>query len=326
MTEALTVQNDGLSQMLTEASGRIQALMPQWMNPVRLLHLAITARSRSPLLLECSPQSWLDFTLRCAETGMEPVGAGGAWAVPFKNSKTGQYEVQFIADYRGLIDLAVREGKILNGYADVIRQGDEWDYQKGSEPRLMHKPKPCKADTPVIAAYFVAVLPAGGRHIEVMWRDDVDAIRSRSKSSDSGPWVTDYNAMCCKTVTKRGMKPFMGSPRIQAAVAYDNEAAGLNLPDMTPIREPQAKPAKPSAPPTEEGKTVQVDVENAGTKTGGTEDKPWTRFWIKGTDGAYYSTFDKKLGAALLESKGASMTLRIKRGDKGNDVLAIVEE
>lgn len=115
----------------------------------------------------------------------------------------------------------------------------------------------------------------------------------------------------------------MINEKLETTPAEEAEGA----PGLDPIRDPSAKPHKPAdTHQPEDGEVVKVDVEAAGTKDGGTEKNPWTRYWIKGTDGAYYSSFDKKIGAVLLESKGASITLRIKRGDKGNDVLAIVTE
>lgn len=40
----------------------------------------------------------------------------------------------------------------------------------------------------------------------------------------------------------------------------------------------------------------------------------------------FYSTFDSKIGEELQRCEGVHVRLLIKRGENGNDVLAIVEE
>lgn len=212
----------------------LRKMAPEWLRLDRLIHLVAFA-SRAPELWNCTKESWLNFALRCAETGLEPIGPGGCWAVPYYNSKRGCREVQFVPDYRGLIDLAIREGKILHGYADVIRAGDEWSYTKGTQPELIHKPLTGTED--IIAAYFVAILPHGFKHVEFMWRAELDAVRALSKAA-SGPWATSFSEMAKKTVVKRGMKPFMGAPRLNKAIEYDNQITGIET-QWTPVARPK---------------------------------------------------------------------------------------
>ena len=50
---------------------------------------------------------------------------------------------------------------------------------------------------------MVAHFRDGGHYFEVMSKAEVDSIRKRSKASDRGPWVTDYEAMAKKTVVRR---------------------------------------------------------------------------------------------------------------------------
>ena len=57
---------------------------------------------------------------------------------------------------------------------------------------------------------------------DVITKLEVDAIKSRSKAKDSGPWVTDYQEMGKKTVVKRGCKLLPQSPELVAAIEYDN--------------------------------------------------------------------------------------------------------
>jgi recombination protein RecT len=54
--------------------------------------------------------------------------------------------------------------------------------------------------------YAVAKLSGGGVQFEVMSKAQVDSIRRRSKSGNSGPWVSDYVEMARKTVVRRLFK------------------------------------------------------------------------------------------------------------------------
>ena len=95
----------------------------------------------------------------------------------------------------------------------------------------------------------------GGEYIDVMGRDEVDAIRKRfhtdknGKLEDYGPWVTDYAAMARKTVLRRAFPYLPVSVEAQRAAAYDEVVQPLPVeidftgalpePETEPIVEPE---------------------------------------------------------------------------------------
>jgi recombination protein RecT len=192
--------------------------------------------------------------MRCAETGLEPIGPGGAWPVPFNNKHLQRLEVQFIPDWRGLIQLAKKTGQIKHAYGEIVRENDEVSYQKGDNPLLTHRPA-LRDRGEVMGAYCVVVLPDDSKHIEYMAFEEIESIRGRSKAGESGPWITDWGQMAIKTVVKRALKPFAGSPEMQTAIEYDNQVVGLNLPNHNPIPEPQAVKEEP-----QEGNTAPGEL------------------------------------------------------------------
>lgn len=58
--------------------------------------------------------------------------------------------------------------------------------------------------------------------------DAIEAIRQRSRASQSGPWVTDYDEMCRKTVFRRHAKRLPKSSDIDELLTHDNEASGMD--------------------------------------------------------------------------------------------------
>jgi len=329
--------SDDFKSLVVSAESKLREVAPQWLSVERLTRLALAARSRNPGLMECTAESFLLFCMRCAETGLEPIGAGGAWPVPFRN-KNGTKEVIFIPDWRGLISLAKRSEQIKHAYGDVIHEGDEWDYQKGDDPRLMHKPALTNRGK-MIAAYMIAVLPDDSKHIEVMSVDEINSIRGRSKAATTGPWVTDYEAMAIKTVVKRGLKPFATSPQLQTAIEYDNRAVGLDLAsERPPVAMPKAIAATAKVPeadsqpdaqePESEGTSVAnlvvVAFDSVEIKKGTNKRGPWKLYKGRADDGNYYSTFDSRLGETMKAAEGQPLTVKYEQTEKGRNVLDII--
>jgi len=183
----------------------IQAMLPKHLSAERICRVAIMAASRNPLLLECDQASIVRAVMTASQLGLEPGSPiGGAHLVPFRNGRTGKHEAQLIIDYRGLIDLARRSGNIVSIEAHVVHKADRFTCQFGLDAKLEHEPSWTAEDPgPMVAVYAVAKLKDGGEQAEVMTRAQVDAIRKRSRASDGGPWVTDYDEMARKTVVKR---------------------------------------------------------------------------------------------------------------------------
>jgi recombination protein RecT len=209
--------------MLQQYKTQIAAALPRHMNPDRMARIVTTEVRKVPALLNCDPISLFGAVIQCSQLGLEPGnGLGHAYLLPYGR------QVQLIIGYRGMIDLARRSGQIISLSAHVVRENDTFEFAYGLNETLHHVPaKQARGD--VVAAYAVAKLKDGGHQFEVMWRDDIDAIRAQSKASKSGPWVTHYEEMARKTVVRRLFKYLPVSIEIQQAVGLDEQAdAGVN--------------------------------------------------------------------------------------------------
>lgn len=260
-TTALEKKGSGdLRSLLEQAAPKLAQVAPKYLSVDRVIRLMLAAVSRNPKLAACSKESVLAFCMKCAETGLEPIGAGGAHPVPYENRKNGTVEMQFIPDYRGLMNAAKHSGCISDAYAEVVRERDEFDYELGLSYNLTHKP--ARGDRgPLEAAYCVVVLPDGAKRFTVMDKSEIESIKGRSRASQSGPWVTDEAEMWKKTVVRRAMKPFAGaSTELTAAIEADNAASGVQLePEPIPMPKAKEKVVKPDAVSPAEPSTDPLD-------------------------------------------------------------------
>ena len=170
----------------------IEAALPKHLNAERMIQMAATLIHRNPKIAECTAPSLVGAVMQASILGFPPVESlGYCYFVPYKNN------VQFQMGYRGMIDLARRSGQIKTIYAEVVREGDAFEYELGLFPKLEHKPvgDPSKRVTKV---YAVAHYTDGGNNFVVLDRMDIERLRLRSPmqgANPSGPWLTDYDAM-----------------------------------------------------------------------------------------------------------------------------------
>jgi len=210
MTTALVQKKKTLEDYLKQAAPQIARVIPQQLSADRLMRIALSALSRNPKLLECTPASVLQAVMLSAQLGLEPNALGHSYFVPFENRKLGIVECVFIPGYRGLIDLAKRGGDIVDIEARAVYAGDDFKFEYGLLPLLHHVPDfnaEERTDKDVIAVYAVASLKDSTvRPFDVMSRKEIDRIRSKSRSANNGPWVTDFVEMARKTVVRRFVK------------------------------------------------------------------------------------------------------------------------
>jgi recombinational DNA repair protein RecT len=78
--------------------------------------------------------------------------------------------------------------------------------------------------------------------VEVMTLREVDDIRMRSMSKDSGPWVTDFEEMAKKTVFRRHSKVLPMSAELAQAMASDDDQYDLSAATAKPANTGDIQP------------------------------------------------------------------------------------
>lgn len=215
---------DDVSSIFKAYRAQISQALPKHLTADRVIQMATTLISRSPELAECSTESLVGATMQSSILGFQPVAAlGQCYFVPFHNKKTGKREVQFIIGYKGMIELARRSGEIQTIYAQVVYENDEFTYELGLEPKLVHVPDTGERGK-MTHVYAVAKFTGGGFAFEVMSKSDVDKIKNKSQAGNSSysPWNSGfYDEMARKTVVRRLFKYLPVSVEYQKDVLTD---------------------------------------------------------------------------------------------------------
>ncbi len=214
----------GFTAVLEARRDTFVALLPKSADVERFIRSAAFACARNPTLRQCSQESLIAAACTAAELNLDFTPALGlAYMVPYGK------DAQFQIGYRGLMTLAMREGAARSFEAHCVFENDEFEHEMGTEPRITHKrPQLGQARGKFVGAYAVVTLANGIKQADVMDLAEIEAIRTRSKAGNGGPWKTDYSEMAKKTVVKRLCKYLNLTPTIGKALEQDNEDTELN--------------------------------------------------------------------------------------------------
>jgi len=221
-----------LSDYLLGKGKMLAGLGPKYMDTERMVRLALSASSRSPKLLACSPKSWLMALMDCAYYGLEPV-LGQAYLIPYQNRKApGQpFEVQFMVGYKGLISIACDSGfediDARAVYAGEIEAGRFEETPEDPAKPFRHRP----IYDPEKRGDVAGVYAIGWRGIDKRPRfkyltaEEIESFRGRSRSAKEGPWVTDWEAMAMKTAVRRMLALAQLKPGSKLGAVLEQENA-----------------------------------------------------------------------------------------------------
>lgn len=208
-SQAMSVQQrrNDLASLLKTMQPQIQLALPKHITAERMTRVALTAWSKTPALLECSAQSIAGCVMTAAELALELSGPlGQAYMVPRWNKKANCKEATFQVGYRGLIDLAIRNGRLRQFSAHTVHLKDQFYYRYGTSPKLDHEPSNDPDRGPVTHVYAVAIQTNGGFDFEVMTFNDIVAFVNQyvdGPEKESSPWRTAWDEMAKKTVIRK---------------------------------------------------------------------------------------------------------------------------
>jgi len=193
----------------------------------RLKGLVLATATRTPELLQCTPNSWIKFMIQCAELNLFPGPMGHIYPVPFKNNKVNPAvkEVQTIIGYKGYTDLMMRHPSVLSVNGACVYEQDEFEYELGTSPFIRHKKGDHDyASKDVTHAYCIVSLKGGGHVITIHTRKEIEHYRSKSAQRDGNIWRDNYAPMAVKTTVRQVVKFCPTTPELVRAEALEMEA------------------------------------------------------------------------------------------------------
>ena len=192
--EVKLTKNMTIPDMVKVMMPEIKKALPTVLTPERFTRIALSALNNTPALQKCTPMSFLAALMNAAQIG-----------------------------YKGLIDLAYRNGQMQTIQAQAVYENDEFSYEYGLEPKLFHRP--AFSDRGELV-YFYGIFRTvnGGYGMAVMSKADMDIYAktySKAFDSDYSPWRSNYEEMAKKTVIKQALKYAPIKTDFQRALSTD---------------------------------------------------------------------------------------------------------
>ncbi|MDR0656773.1 MAG: recombinase RecT [Treponema sp.] len=185
--------------------------LPDKIGVDRMMRIAMTAMQKTPHLIDCIPSSFFGALMTAMQMGLEPnTPLGHCFLIPRYNEKKNIYICNFEMGYQGLLELAYRTGLYRYIQAEVVYQGDDFDFSYGTNRHLDHNPR-WKSETPIFV-YAIYELQNGGTNFAVWsWEAIVAHAKQFSESFNSkySPWQSNQTSkeeMGKKTVLKALLK------------------------------------------------------------------------------------------------------------------------
>jgi recombination protein RecT len=201
---------------------QFKSALPAHIPVERFVRVVMTALQNNPeLVRKCSRRSVWNSAMKAAQDGLLPDGREGA-IVDYGG------EAQWLPMIAGLRKKARNSGEIATWDAHVVHAKDAFEFELGDEPFIRHRPCLDEDPGPVRAAYSVAVLKSGEKSREVMSVTAIEKVRARSRAKKGGgPWVSDYEEMCRKTVARRHSKVLPTSTDLDDLMRRDDDLYDL---------------------------------------------------------------------------------------------------
>lgn len=163
--------------------------------------------ARSPELKECDPKSVIDCVTKAAQDGL--IIDGREAAIVTFNSRNGR-QASYIPMRTGIIKRIRNSGEISTLDQSIVYESEiadgRFEWKAGDDGYIRHEPIFDRDPGKPVLVYSIARLRDGSISRCVMRKDQVLKIKARSRSSGSGPWVTDEEEMWKKTCLRRHSK------------------------------------------------------------------------------------------------------------------------
>jgi recombination protein RecT len=199
-------------------------------SPAKFKQVMITELKKSTKLQQAfltNPASLFASILHCAELDLSPSQMiGEFFFIPFKDTITP------VLGYKGLITLLLRSDKIKKIWTEVVYEDDDFIYEMGLEPKLVHIPNhdADRSNSKIKFVYACAKLEDNEVTFKVMSTKEVKGIINTLKVSNDlyfNDKKDPENWMIKKVVLKQLAKTLpKQDDRLKKAISTDDNVEG----------------------------------------------------------------------------------------------------
>jgi recombination protein RecT len=216
--------------LVTSMTGAIAQALPKHLTADRMARLLLTEFYKNPKLMQCTRASIVGGVLQSSQLGLEiGSGLGHAYLIPFNaNKKIGNewvttVEAQLVIGYQGMLDLARRSGELISIHAAAVRKGDHFVYKRSLDGDVLEHEE--RYETDDFTHFYAMARFKNGGHSYIVWpikKIREHALRhSKVRGKLVGPWESDFEAMCIKTMIRALFKFLPRSVEIVSAITAD---------------------------------------------------------------------------------------------------------
>ena len=184
------------SQQLTDKLVSMENALPKDFNRERFVQNALSVLNDKPELQKINKAQLQLGLLKAAMLNLNYANKE-FYLIPYGSS------VQFQIDYRGMqkVAKAYSVKPIKDIYADVVRDGDQFEYEvRDNIPYVSFKPKPF-SDAEIMGVFCVIKYEDGDASVTRMTTKEVQDVRNNySKAKNSAAWTKSFDQMMLKTV------------------------------------------------------------------------------------------------------------------------------
>lgn len=190
---------------------------------------ALQAVQKNTALQTCVPETIRGAIINVAACGLTLNPADGyAYLVPEYNKNTNQKECQLRISFRGMIKGATDTGAIAWVKAEVVKEGEDFEYNGVSEPPVHRIADPFNRKGKLtIGAYCIAQTHTGAYLVDIIDAEGLNQIQSCAKTQNV--WKQWPDEMAKKAIIKRAAKQWPkveDSSRLHKMIEVINDVEG----------------------------------------------------------------------------------------------------
>lgn len=211
-----------LAEELDQRTERWQGALPAHIPVAKFKSAVLTAVNLQPGLVKADRRSFFNACTQAVNDGLLPDGRESALVVYNNKVEVETYDektktsrkvdkwvpfVQYIPMVSGIMKKVRNSGEIANWQIYAVHKNDKYKIIEGFDVDFIYERCLDGDPGPLIFCSSLVRFKDETRSLEIMTVFEIEKIRARSKvKSTSGPWSTDYEEMCKKTIIKRHAK------------------------------------------------------------------------------------------------------------------------